>query len=112
MKLFLLLALIDFHIISSASSLEVSVSSSNGLAKAVMTTTYGATTDDVVSQNIRLYPSIGGIGNYQEGTGPTSKSISSTDGLGNIAKSYFRVAGDGLTTGMISKRRAGRRRCG
>jgi len=48
MKLFLLLAIIDLHIISSASSLEVSVSSSNGLAKAVMTTTYGATIDDVV----------------------------------------------------------------
>jgi len=95
MRLFLLLAIIDVYIISSASSLEVSVSSSNGLAKADMTTTYGATIDDIVSHNIRLYPSIGGISNHQEGTGPTSKSISSTDGLGNIAKSYFRVTGDG-----------------
>jgi hypothetical protein len=94
MKLFLWLAIIVGYIISSAGCLEVSVSSSNGLAKAEMTTTYGATIDDIVSQNIRLYPAIGGISNHQEGTGPTSKSISSTDGLGNFAKSYFRVAGD------------------
>ena len=78
-KLFLLLGIIDILIISSGSSLDISVSSSNGLAKAEMTTTSGATIDDVVSQNIQLYHSIGGICNHQEGTGPTSKSISSTD---------------------------------